>query len=1042
MPTPARHILIVDDTPTNRKLLGAILEGEGYTTTAAADGEEALHLLASMTADAIISDILMPRMDGFRFCYEVRKSERHALTPFLFLTATYTSGADERLALDLGADRLLQRPAPSAAILQAVRDLLTNPVYREPRTVHQPKTVEMIRGYSEALMAKLEEKNTELQASEEQFRAITETADDLIAVIDLDGTRLYASPSYRRVLGDPDRLRGTDSFQEIHPDDRERIRGVFRATVATGSGRRTEFRLVLPDGSVRHMESQGSVIRDAAGNPRRVVVVSRDISERKKTEDTLRKLSSAVEQAGDSVVITNRDGVIEYVNPAFERSTGFQRDEVLGKTPRLLKSGRHAREFYRGIWDTILARSVFRGEIVNRRRNGELYVEHQTISPVLDEQGNIVHFVSAGRDTTEQKEAEEHLRLSEQKYKTLFEAVPAGLLQATEDGSIVTANPALADLLGYPSAESVVGRHLTRDLSLDPREGEELLDSFRAGGRARSLEVRWKRRDGSPVWVHLHLSRAQQSRDRAPFFEAFAVDITSRKRAEEARIHSERRYRTLFEEATDGLFICSADGRLVDVNPAVARIFGCSSKEEVLRLDFLRALDRTQDGEEPLLGRLMREDAVDDVAAVATRSDGRPLHLLVSLSAVRDPDGSVEMVRGLLRDVTRQRQLEEQLAQARRLESLGTLAGGVAHDFNNILAIILGQADLLERAPGDLERVHRSMSIITKAALRGMTLIQQLLTFARKKEVTLEPVVVNELVREFVALVGETFPRIVTLRTALEDGLPLLVADASQLHQVLLNLCVNARDALVPAGGEITIATTCVPGASLQGRFAAADVAEYVRLTVSDTGSGMDEATRRRIFEPFFTTKEKGHGTGLGLATVYGIVEGHGGFIDVDSEVGRGTTFSLYFPVLAPTAPVPPAAGEESAEEIPAPGTVLVVEDEEMLLEYVEEVLMEEGYAVFTARDGEEGVRTFAENHLRIDAVLTDLGLPKLSGDRLIGALLGIDPGARIVVASGSLEPDLKHLLREAGARDFLQKPFRPHELLAVLRRTIQARAR
>jgi PAS domain S-box-containing protein len=474
----------------------------------------------------------------------------------------------------------------------------------------------------------------------------------------------------------------------------------------------------------------------------------------------------------------------------------------------------------------------------------------------------------------------------------------------------------------------------------------------------------------------------------------------------------------------------------------VARIFGCSSKEEVLRLDFLRALDRTQDGEEPLLGRLMREDAVDDVAAVATRSDGRPLHLLVSLSAVRDPDGSVEMVRGLLRDVTRQRQLEEQLAQARRLESLGTLAGGVAHDFNNILAIILGQADLLERAPGDLERVHRSMSIITKAALRGTTLIQQLLTFARKKEVTLEPVVVNELVREFVALVGETFPRIVTLRTALEDGLPLLVADASQLHQVLLNLCVNARDALVPAGGEITIATTCVPGASLQGRFAAADVAEYVRLTVSDTGSGMDEATRRRIFEPFFTTKEKGHGTGLGLATVYGIVEGHGGFIDVDSEVGRGTTFSLYFPVLSPTAPVPPAAGEETAEEIPVPGTVLVVEDEEMLLEYVEEVLMEEGYAVLTARDGEEGVRAFAEHHLRIDAVLTDLGLPKLSGDRLIGALLGIDPGARIVVASGSLEPDLKHLLREAGARDFLQKPFRPHELLAVLRRTIQARAR
>jgi PAS domain S-box-containing protein len=1041
------HILIVDDNPMNRKLLSAILEAEGYDVFEAPDGEAALSLMTTAQADVVVSDILMPNMDGFRFCYELRKSEQYATTPFLFLSATYTSPSDEKLALELGADMVLKRPIPAAEILAHIRNVLTQPVYHEPRAIRQPRTVEMIKEYSEALMAKLEEKNAELQmrteqlkASEEQFRAIAETAEDLIAVLDLEGKRLYNSPSYERLIGDLAKLRGTDSFREIHPDDRQRIREVFRTTVATAKGQRAEYRFLLPDGSIRYIESQGSVIRDPEGRPSRVVVVSRDVSERKRTEETLRKLSSAVEQAGDSVVITDRDGVIEYVNPAFERNTGYPRNAILGKTPRVLKSGKHEMAFYQSIWDTILSRKVFRGEVINKRSNGELYYEHQTISPVLDDHGNILYFVSAGRDMTDQKRLDESLRLSERKYRMLFEFAPTGIYQARTDGTIVAANNALAQMLGYTSPDDVVGLHLTEDVYLYPRERMDLLQRFRAEGHARDVEVRWKQKDGATIWVHINAYLIQNDVGKEQLIVGLATDITARKMADAALVQSEVRYRTLFEESRDGLFIANAEGKIIDTNIALGSILGCHDKEEVLALDFLSTLHAPTVSGETLVARLFRDRSFENLEVALTRKDGNIAHALLSMSAVENVSGEVMMLRGLVRDVTQQRLLEQQLIQAQKLESLGTLAGGVAHDFNNILAIIMGQATLLERAGIDPGKSKRAIDAITQAAQRGATLIQQLLTFARKQEVTLEPVILGDIVREVVALLEGTIPKLIAVDTHLGHSLPLMVADSSQLHQVLLNLCVNARDAMLPVGGTLTISTSVVDGETLRSRHQDAEANRYLLLAVSDTGCGMNDSTRERIFEPFFTTKEKGKGTGLGLATVYGIMVNHHGFIDVASDVGQGTAFYLYFPEMS-LAPADPGGGEETfAGGMQGTETVLLVEDEELIREFVVEILTDEGYTVHTANDGETGVELYRREQEKIQVVLTDMGLPKMSGERLIGELRAINPNIAVVVASGVLDPDVKTELMKSGVTEFIQKPYRPDALLLTLRHILDTK--
>jgi CheY-like chemotaxis protein len=370
------------------------------------------------------------------------------------------------------------------------------------------------------------------------------------------------------------------------------------------------------------------------------------------------------------------------------------------------------------------------------------------------------------------------------------------------------------------------------------------------------------------------------------------------------------------------------------------------------------------------------------------------------------------------------------------MESLGTLAGGIAHDFNNILGIIVGYASHLESHKTEPEKLTQSIDAIIRAVNRGASVVRQLLTFARRYDVMFESINVNEIITELVELVEETFPKSITFALELEEHIPSIIADHNQLHQTLLNLCLNSRDAM-PNGGTLAIKTHTSSGSALRERFADATENEYVTISVSDTGIGMGAATRQRIFEPFFTTKEHGKGTGLGLAVVYGVIKGHRGFIHVESEEKHGATFSIYLPVSLLEIEASPRPPEELDEVAGGKETILLVEDEPLLLDLLKLVLEEKGYRIATATDGQEALDVYTKYKDTIDLVLSDMGLPKLGGWETFQKMREVNPDVKVILASGFVNPELKLEMMKQGAKDFVQKPYVPHRILRRIREVL-----
>ncbi len=348
----------------------------------------------------------------------------------------------------------------------------------------------------------------------------------------------------------------------------------------------------------------------------------------------------------------------------------------------------------------------------------------------------------------------------------------------------------------------------------------------------------------------------------------------------------------------------------------------------------------------------------------------------------------------------------------------------------------MGYSAMIERRNLEPEKILKNADAIQKATARGTALVKQLLTFARKGESVYQRLQLNDIVTEVEKLLGETLPKTVEIVKDAGAGLPYIYADPTQLHQVLLNLCVNARDAM-PTGGTIRITTGKVDGDAMASQFPAASGGKYVMVAVADTGIGMDEQTRKRIFDPFFTTKEVGKGTGLGLALVHSIVANHSGYIDLQTQPGKGTTFSIYIPVLERKTEVVQRE-EVSLED--APGgeeTVLFIEDEEMLRDLVKTFVEAKGYKVLVAVDGEEGIDLFKKRRDNIDLVISDLGIPKIPGHEVIKSIHALAPKTRLVVASGFIEDEIKSNLVELGVTHFIQKPYRPAEVLRTIREAI-----
>jgi PAS domain S-box-containing protein len=613
----------------------------------------------------------------------------------------------------------------------------------------------------------------------------------------------------------------------------------------------------------------------------------------------------------------------------------------------------------------------------------------------------------------------------------LFEFASDAIILTDTDGIVTYWNSGAARIYGWESSDAL-GKNLHALLRTEFSGAASEPESALRGESHWEGEVSQVKRDGKRISVFSRWT-IDGSRPDSPRLQ-INTEITERQEEERKLRESEERYRRFVMEDFTGTLIIRTDGQIVTCNPAVASIFGFDSVEEAIAGNFFAFLRSRQDGID-LLEMVRQHGIVDRHELEMSQRNGDPVYVVARLIGTFSNDELTELQVYLFNDTKRKR-LEQQLVQAQKMEGLGTLAGGIAHDFNNILAIILGYTNRLETFRSKPKEVPGAIKVIKEAVERGAALVQQLLTSARQTEARFSSLDLNALVRELEKMLQATFPKMISFKLELDPDLPSITADKSQIHQVLLNLCVNARDAM-PTGGTLTLATSITAGAELTEMFTGVTAENYACVRVRDTGMGMSRQVKSHIFEPFFSTKERGKGTGLGLSVVYGVVNNHRGFVQVESEVGAGTSFIIYLPVKHASVEQSRDDQTRIARHQNIPQTILLVEDEEMLRELGVSILESEGFRVLAAKDGVEAVSLFETHSEEIGLVVCDLGLPRLGGREAFLKMKERKPSVRAIVASGYLEPMIRSEMLKAGVIDTIQKPYDFNDLLAKIRSVI-----
>jgi two-component system cell cycle sensor histidine kinase/response regulator CckA len=635
------------------------------------------------------------------------------------------------------------------------------------------------------------------------------------------------------------------------------------------------------------------------------------------------------------------------------------------------------------------------------------------------------------------------VRQAEADYRSIFENAGEGIFRRTTDGKFITANPAMAEILGYQSPDELMSE-VNEVGSRDPKRQIEWERQLQEDERVAGFEAQYRRKDGSFVWLSESARAVRNEEGAILYVEGIAEDVTERKRAEYELSESEERYRELVENARDIIYQHDLEGNYTSLNKTGQQLTGYSLAEALeLNLMDTVAPEYLEKEREMLRLKLAGEIVTAYELEILTK-DGSRIPVEANTRLVYQ-NGVPVGVHGIARDITERKRLEralreseEQLLQSQKLEAIGQLAGGVAHDFNNLLTAINGYSALALRRLGDDHPIAPYLEEIKKAGDRAATLTKQLLAFGRKQ--LLQPLALNlnDILVDMIKLLKRLIGEDIQLVTKPGPNLKQIKADPGQLEQVLVNLVVNARDAM-PRGGTVTIETV---NTTLDGAYASRHLdaipGEYVMLVISDTGTGMDQKTQSRIFEPFFTTKAKDKGTGLGLSTVYGIIRQSGGSIWVYSELGQGTTFKVYLPLVEEepkqAAPTASAALMKGGSE-----TVLLVEDEDMVRKLASELLAEGGYTVLEANGGEEAIQLGKEHTARIDLLITDVVMPKLSGKEVAEQLRAIHPETRVLFMSGYTDEAIVHHGIVDSDIAFIQKPFSERALAQKIRDVLDA---
>jgi len=837
-----------------------------------------------------------------------------------------------------------------------------------------------------------------LRKSEENYRALVETTGTGYVIIDSEGRVLDANREYIRLTGHEalEEIRGRRVTEWTAQHDLARNAEEVRQCMERGFVHNLEIDYVNREGKVTPVEMNATVLPMAEET--KIVTFCRDITERRRAEEVLRHQVEEIRRAES-------------------------RWRLAGKVLELLNGPEGAVETIRDILMLVKKETGFEAVGIRLQVGDDFpYYETNGFSEV---------FVAAERYLCQRNEAGNVVR--DLNGNPVLECMCGNILRGrtdpalpffTEGGSFWS--NCTTNLLASTTEKDRQSRTRNRCKG-DGYESVALIPLRSRGKTIGLLQLNDRRPDRfTPEMIH--------------FFEGLGASIgiaLFRKWAEETLQESEQRFRSLVETTSDWIWEVDQKGFYTYASPKIKDILGYEPEEVIGKTPF----DLMPPEEARRVAAEVREVIESQKALVGIENtnrhkDGRLVVLESSGVPVFAGDGQFQGYRGIDRDITERRRLEEQLAQSQKLESLGMLAGGIAHEFNNILGGILGYASLMRLKMEPDHPFRGYVETIEKSSQRAAVLTSQLLGFARKGKYDLRSLNLNLLAEDTLAIVRQTFDRAVTVEARLAESLPNVEGDMMQLQQVLMNLCINARDAM-PKGGSLVLTTRTEQVAEGDERVPPESKAGlYALLSVADTGCGMDEETQAKIFEPFFTTKEKGKGTGLGLAMVYGVVKNHGGFVTVRSEVGRGSVFTLHLPAaekLSDRRPEALAAPERSRGAVPDQ-TILVVDDEESIRFLARDILVGEGYRVLLAEDGARALEIYREHQGEIGLVVLDIIMPKLGGGEVFLKMKEMDPGVHVLVSSGYSQEGKAQEILSGGAMGFVQKPFHVRDLISKVR--------
>ncbi|MGO8791168.1 MAG: PAS domain S-box protein [Terriglobia bacterium] len=778
-----------------------------------------------------------------------------------------------------------------------------------------------------------------------------------------------------------------------------------------------------------------SPIKDATGYVTGVSAVARDITERKRAEASLReseeRFRATFENAGIGMAIVDMEGHPFKSNPILQQMLGYSEEEL---SRMVFTEYTHPddRDLDWHLYGELIAGRSEKYEIEKRylAKDGSVLWGLLTVSLVQDSHGRPVCAVAMVQDITDRKRAEEALRESEEKYRSLVSNIPDVSWTLDADSRFVFISSNIERVSGYSPDEVYRDGARLYLSSLHPDDFLKVTEGFRAlfsEGRPFDVEIRARRKDGEWRWVH-HRALATYEKNGVRHADGLLSDITERKRAEAEHV----RLVTAIEQSAEAVVVTDPTGKIEYVNPAFTRVSGYTRDEIMGKNPRILKSDK----QDPEFYRQLWETILSGQAwqgeLINQRKDGSLYTEHMNIAPVRDESGRVTHFIANKQDVTAHRTLEEHVRQSAKMEAIGRLAGGVAHDFNNLLTIMNGYCELLLEQLGADAQAANYLNEVKNAGVRAASLTRQLLAFSRRQVLAPQVLDLNAVVTNLEKMLRRLIGEDIKLRTALDPLLWRVKADPGQIEQVIMNLAVNARDAM-PAGGHLTLETTNV---ELDEAYARNHVAvkpgPHVMLAVSDTGVGMTPETKAHIFEPFFTTKEEGKGTGLGLATVYGIVKQSGGSIWVYSELGQGTVFKVYLPMVSEG--LAEQTVDLNLDATSGTETIMVVEDQESVRSLIRVALESVGYKVLQTDDPESAVAICASHSGPIHLLLTDVVMPGLSGPLVAAKVTALRPDIKVVYMSGYTDDAVVHHGVLGHDVPFIQKPFSP----AALRRRIR----